>query len=265
MYWVVVILSLVLTFLLKDNQSYFASQLIVPTSTVNWLKNIFLFGQANYFKNGIIAERIVPPAWALSVELLFYLLIPYIFKTPFRTKFFFVVSFFFHLYYLFAYNNFTHRYYSLQVALLPFSLGGLLHFYQDWLTKKLKSLRLFHLIICFVVFLFITQILKFFTETIGFYANLLFTVAFIVKLEPYKQKRFDRLLGDLSYPIYLLHWVVVAFSSSVLLNKVSENNTGPDMWVDLIVLLPVLYMTSYLSVKIVENPVKVLRNKVRVN
>ena len=164
----------------------------------------------------------IPQAWTLSLEFYFYLLAPFFVKrTNIPTTIIviilcFIMRFFIYLY-GYNYNPWTYRFFPTELAL--FLLGTLS--YQLYLF--LKSKNLFHNLISFsisgIIFIlafcypFLPQqnsVPCFFNDAqLIFYSTVILGLPFLFHIS--KQNSIDRFIGELSYPIYLCHLIIIPF------------------------------------------------------
>ena len=179
--------------------------------------------------------NIVPPAWSLGVEAVFYLIVPFLSWISFRAKVFVI-------YVLIAAH--------LMVLSVPFTFGAIMscswplkesfcsHPVSDYLGTEFPLLasvpflvgfvahdmfvqgrRAFHLIVWWGMYLIIfTEVNKIYpvASNLGSH-EVLFAMVFVVPIalillatrtgKP--ASSFDRFLGDLSYPLFLSHYIVI--------------------------------------------------------
>ena len=101
---------------------------------------------------------------------------------------------------------------------------------------------------------------------IFFYSNFLICAAMVALLSgsrrlPLIPGRFDRWMGDLSYPIYLLHYQV-ALAAAALLRPAGFAFSGPDFRL-MLVLIPFILLAAWLFTVLIEHPVERLRLRVK--
>jgi peptidoglycan/LPS O-acetylase OafA/YrhL len=156
------------------------------------------------------ALTINPPAWSLAVELGFYLIAPFIVRSPRRTFLFVMVG----AVYLLAISflvfptpdlgvipqqNLTaFNYYFYPSSFLFFGLGALS--YQ--LSKGIAKPHWWAGVLLFVVLIPTTT-------NMPFWQPLVFALAIPVLFAYTKRNRTDRLIGELSYPVYILHFPIL--------------------------------------------------------
>ncbi|PRY68933.1 peptidoglycan/LPS O-acetylase OafA/YrhL [Glaciihabitans tibetensis] len=157
-----------------------------------------------------VALAINPPAWSLAVELGFYLIAPFIVRSPRRTFLFVMVG----AVYLLAISflvyptpdlgilpqqsQLTLGYYFYPSSFLFFGLGALA--YQ--LSKGIAKPHWWAGVLLFVVLVPTTI-------TMPVWQPLIFALAIPVLFTYTKHNRADRLIGELSYPVYILHFPIL--------------------------------------------------------
>lgn len=104
-------------------------------------------------------------------------------------------------------GTFATRYATLLPALLPFAVGSLICHYRDRLTA-LRSPNLS--LVAWGVHAVLWWWLPMWPWTYGLYASVILSGWVTLSLTPRRPGRFDALMGDLSYPVYLLHTIVGA-------------------------------------------------------
>ncbi|MGH2665078.1 acyltransferase family protein [Flavobacterium sp.] len=212
-YWLVLLLSLVAIFALSGNGLNPA--MYFPSSFKEWVSNISML----YFDivPHRIKPRVVPTSWALTNELVFYLLISFgISKNKTRT---FIWLFFSILYYVgtyFFYDLPTFRYSAIPASSLPFAIGAALFWLNERQTKIKGNISL----IIFLMLLFNVNAvylantgITIYTE-ISIYTNYILSAAIVLLLFQVKSnkkiKQADNFIGYFSYPIYLSHYLICA-------------------------------------------------------
>lgn len=181
----------------------------LPTSAAEWARNLGIFG----LQPGP-NPRLIPAAWALSVELTFYLAIGLLLGRGRRIAIgWLLASIGWHLYLGWEGANWVQRYFPVQAASLPFSLGAVIYHHRSWLADRLGA-RWLPLGIALAAWgANYALVPGSALEAPRFYANCLLSAAVVALLTtpPPALERFRRVdtwLGDLSYPIYLIHFLV---------------------------------------------------------
>jgi peptidoglycan/LPS O-acetylase OafA/YrhL len=161
--------------------------------------------------------RLVPPAWALTVELAFYIAIGLgVSRSARFTELWLAVGLAYTAYLVVGGASFSYRYSTFAAASLPFALGACVFHLKA--AGRLPAAVWGHdgLLIGLLVALLVNFWLG---EASGrhasggllhFYLNLVLSAGLIAHLavRPARKeaRRLDGSVGDLSYPIYLLHY-----------------------------------------------------------
>lgn len=213
-------------------------------------------------------SRLVPPAWALGVELCFYLLIAAGLGRSRRVAAWWAaVSVAVTVGMLVAGADYGTRYFSLPAASLPFSLGALLLHYREEIAARLRVVSLGAACGLYLGALALPAAFwlahggfagPFHPQNLFFYLNLAAGFVLLAKLIetrrlPLISRGWDARLGDLSYPIYLLHWPVGLFVAYALFGSPEKNLAL------LAVSAPLLLLVSYAVNRWVEAPIETLR------
>jgi peptidoglycan/LPS O-acetylase OafA/YrhL len=267
-YWVSILFSLLLiVFLGEDVTRNYHHAIFLPESAGDILKNLFLFFPVRD------VPRLTPPAWALTVELFFYICIGLgLSKSRWLVQVWCIASVIYHVYALAAGLDFSYRYYTIAAASLPFSAGAMIYHYRDGLNGlviRFTGTRAGFL--AYAVFFLI--LLNWYlgvragqSHGVFFYVNFALCSAMVailmqVRELPYLPTRMDKWLGDLSYPIYLIHYQV-ALMVIVVLGWLGMSVVRPDMLL-MYLSIPVIILTSYVMTKLVELPIERIRTIVK--
>lgn len=211
-YYIACLFSLMLTlwipseFITKIN-----NKLIYPHSLFEIVTNISILGLQQVPNR----SSLVPAAWALSIEIFYYIVISlWAGKSKIHAFIFFCLSLLYLvLCYLTNHFDLRYRYFYLGAGALPFAVGANIYFYRgqlqtfiskfSWHNALLASLTLY-------VLVFVGGFLYGENDSVFFYPNILTTSILLVVLwnAPDKFKEIDSFLGDLSYPTYLFHWQI---------------------------------------------------------
>ena len=216
------------------------------------LSNLIIFGQDIlmflgidqlghlFFSNNVFAEKIqlhnglfVPQAWTLGIELTFYLIAPFLVrKSILWIVLLLLLSFSvrYMIYYDFGlkYDPWTHRFFFSELGLflmgvLAYRIGKL---YQ--INNSKIFLFLYFIIIGNLIFYeLLDKMMDTAVHAWAFY--LLFTISLPFIFTYYKSSKIDRFIGELSYPIYIshvmiigmVHFILKKFHSLVYLSEIS--------------------------------------------
>lgn len=242
-YFAVAILSLLVHVI--NNSSFFEIYTKVPISAdiLLFLSNMFLFGQDlvmfSGIENGQLAfvtdfrkseialylGLIVPQAWTLGVELVFYLIAPFILPKQKLIWVLLVLSLAVRVYLvslgLGLKDPWTYRFFPAELSL--FLIGSLSHqvlmpFYVKAVGEKIMflskwtSMLMAMYLICYAI-IPLTEVVK--TLLLFIFFIMILPFAFIFQ----NQSGLDKKFGELSYPIYIGHMfvtgVVVSFSEKI--------------------------------------------------
>ena len=166
-------------------------------------------------------SRLVPPAWSLSVEFAFYILMPLLLsRSRMTATIWFAVSVAIHIALLAVGVRFGLRYYPSYAASLFFSAGAMVYFYWDWLRRiEINRPMLATLLGLACVFPIVVEAIGLDKSTIGYYGSIVLFVPVIITLlqirDPRWEKR-DRWLGDMAYPIFISHFFAAGVVATVL-------------------------------------------------
>ena len=272
MYWISAIFTLILIFSLGENvTANYHNALYLPTNIAEALKNFFLFFPFSE------TPRLTPPAWALTVEICFYILIGLgLSKHKKVVLSWFALSVIYHAIIIALNVGFEYQYFTIPAASLPFSAGALIFHYKDKLQRLMNTNpitsgvyfpHILGLMIMFNWYLSRQAIyLGFKLGNLFFYSSFALCALMIIvlaekKTMPFVSKKLDNWLGDFSYPIYLIHYQV-GLVVITLLGAMGYQYQRPDFSLMLIT-LPFLFIFSWLFIFMVEKPIELVRNRVK--
>ena len=199
----------------------------LPQSARAWASNLLIFGVNDQ------PQRLIPPAWSLHVELVFYCAMALgLARRRWLAVAWFAASLAWTLHANFEGQHFLLRYLPVQAASLPFSLGACLYHFRARLAVPAA-----HLWVAAPLFVANAVLAPQLWERIrveGFYTSLLAAAYLTLALSGLRQAdvgrrlwRVDRWLGDLSYPVFLGHWFAAVLASVVLFGGSAEK--GPEL------------------------------------
>ena len=217
-YWVSLAISTaVILFVGADVASNYRSVLGVPDSASVWVQNIFLI-YANPFPTEV-APRLSPATWALTIEVVFYILIGLgISRSRGITIAWFVLGLSWHLYVLATGLSYSWRYHFIPAGALPFSMGAIIYHYRDFLVRKFPisaqaiavSMGIGLMTLLMVKLGSSFDLLE--LDIAGRYLNIAnnaFLILLLLQIRPRVEVRnFDKFVGDFSYHLYILHWSI---------------------------------------------------------
>ncbi|MEQ1559730.1 MAG: acyltransferase [Methyloglobulus sp.] len=275
-YWVASIFSAGLVFYLgAETTTHYFKSIYMPTSAREYFSNIAMIFPSWYPNQ--VNPRLVPPAWALTVELFFYVLICLglskhytVIKVWLLLSVAYVVA-------TFAFGSWSDRYFPVAAASLPFSIGSAIYFiskdegiHKRFLTLGLSTKTLFILMLanCFAwsaISLLTTGALV----EIGFYLNLLICALLVYSITKCGKivdisKAHDTYIGDFSYPIYLLHWQTGILVSFVIYGE-AVHGFSTKGGVSYIVSLLVISLLAVVFMAIIDRPIQRIRSIIKAN
>lgn len=230
-YLIILLITVVLIFIFPEISSRHDS-IKIPDTIIGWFANMTMI-----FPN-IVPHRfnpkLVPTAWALTNELLYYLLISFgISKTFNRTLIWLFLSIGYYIGTYVYYDIDTYRYSAVFASSLPFAMGAILY----WVIKfnPLKKVSLTIVVLLYLIFILNAHFNYIFTELmkeISIYINMLIAFLLVYLLYhikvPKKLKNWDRYIGMYSYPIYLSHYLVAILYIAFINFGAHKNNLKLD-------------------------------------
>lgn len=170
----------------------------MPNSFYQWIGNIFMIP----FDTN---RELVPVAHALYVEVWAYMLMPFAAKSKTAAWLGLVLVFLLNYQTGFSIDTFAHRYTTFSSSILGFFVGSLcLHY--------LETLKRFAMPIPSLIAWILHAMLWWYYDpwpwTYGIYVSLILSAWVVISLFPIKVGSTDKLLGDLSYLVYLIHTTV---------------------------------------------------------
>lgn len=159
--------------------------------------------------------RLIPPTWSIAVELInYFLLWLFIARNRTTTIIALLLSITFHcLSILNGHASFETVYFPFYAAILPYSLGSGIYFLRDRFSSLTHICPYRLTLIVIIMWLLNMAMPVFYTSLLllSFYLNLgivAVLVFILARLQHDKFRIIDKFLGDISYPIFLLHYLV---------------------------------------------------------
>ena len=157
---------------------------------------------------------LVPQAWSISIEFMFYLIAPFIVTKKLKWQVTLVVfgiatkMFFDHFYYL-SFDPWTYRFFPFELAF--FVAGSLAYvFYKHIQNKGISPLIGYVLLLLCVFGVFVIDDIKMDENMRNslFYILVLVSIPYI--FAAFKNNPIDRYIGELSFSLYIGHHVIVS-------------------------------------------------------
>jgi len=150
-----------------------------------------------------------PPVFTIGIEIIFYILCPFIIKSLRHTIFFLCFGLSYHIAIkYFGVNNLMYQYHLFPSSILYFTLGILSYrLYQRGLTPIDNKTYTYFLIYAFILLLIEPLLPNLYLFIFPLFVPSLFQLT--------KNNRIDRFLGDLSYPLYMTHYIILKYFWSI--------------------------------------------------
>ena len=230
--------------------------MVLPANRDQWLANLLVLGLVPEY-----IPRLISVAWSLRVELVMYGLMAVGLARGLRaTLLWYAASLGYTLFFVLSGAPFDERYYTVQAASLPFALGALAYHLRPRLTWRR------HLPLAATLFALNWGVAHLFGKIgtdYGMYLSLLVSVYLVAVLRsppagvPSWLTRADRWLGNLSYPIFLLHWPIAVAVA------VDQGLAPRPSWDLFLAALPPVHAAALALWLAVEWPLSRLRSRVR--
>jgi peptidoglycan/LPS O-acetylase OafA/YrhL len=214
---------------------------------VEWFTNLTMVGMRITDKT-----RLIPPAWSLFIEIVFYCAMGLALSRGFLTvALWFSCSLVFTGYLIYVDAPWVDRYFAIPATSIAFSAGALLyhlkrrHAPPRWMPISAAT-------VCIINFIFWHLAWDdYFIRMHGFYIHITATAFLIFSLSGLKSFGLDRLLGSLSYPVFLCHWLVAG-----IISNLTGIETGYKLFA--VAFLPVV-LTAYAIYIVIDRPVNKIR------
>jgi len=262
-YWVVLICSMIL---FKDQIAYILHAAL-PMKIFYIFSSVFILGQDLRntdmgFGLGFIPLSLVPQAWTLVPEILFYIFAPFLLK---KSSYILLGIIIFSItlrivLYNFGFNLSFWHYLFFPIELGTFLLGSLSCRIYNFAKTNIKCEKLFNYVSLFAfIIIFFNFEMMFLPGQYGgggaagpgtypswYWAKILLTALSLPMLFHFsKDLKIDRYLGDFSYPLYISHFFVIG-----LINKLDFSKEGLDVQVILLT-----FLLSYLLKEYIDKPI----------
>lgn len=206
----------------------------------------------------------IPQAWTVGLELLFYLIAPFIVRRKIRIILILIsISVLIRCYIYFIldmpHDPWTYRFFPSELAL--FLIGTIsYHIYNYFNNNSMKLIYHKMILIIYFIILGIYNYLPDFNisldlKSVIFYILTGLSIPSIFILT--KSSKIDNRIGDLSYPIYLVHMLIIYIASQIIKQFDLNINRG-------ILVITLTIIVSYLLVKYISDPIeKIRQNRIK--
>lgn len=255
-----------------------------PSSWGEWFQNVTML----YFDFiPIRAEpRLSPPTWALTLELVCYFLISLGITRSVRVSCIWLVFGGVYLVWALLFSDHPRQfgYAAIPAAFAPFALGAILFHTRQashremtidlsaWLSRSISPAGLLILALSTVVVLAALRVVVFMLTKSDLWSMLIYLLNLVpgilvviaaleLRLAADWLQGLDRMFGELSYPIYLCHWVVgIAVAATAAELGLGDLTRGPILF---LLSTPPILLFSLVLVHVSDRPINRLRDKVR--
>lgn len=192
------------------------------------------------------------PAWSLHVEIIHFILIGAIFgRSKLLTSLWFLGTLALTIFAILRGASFDWLYFTPYGSSVAFAAGAMIHHYRDKLPVFTPKLAIAACCLLVVVGLRMPLAAA---QAGGLHASIVIAALSIAALKNLPAPRWDSALGELAYPVFLLHIPCRAAMSGLL--------DRSDAWVDVLA-IAATFILSYFVVALVERPLSLIRTKLR--
>ena len=265
LYWVAALFSLVLILWVgREFAVRYREVMSIPEGIWPVLQNIFIVFPPSS------DTRLIPPAWSLTVEIFFYIVIGLgLSKTKRIAWAWFILSIAYHVMVSILHLGWAYKYHIIPAASLPFSTGALVYLYKDEIRALIGRLNHEYIPHLLVLLMFVNLEVSYLLGTTGgfsFYANYLINTAIVMSLSNRDSLfgipgKFDKWMGEFSYPVFLIHYQV-GLLVVIVLGMFGVSIARQDMSLAF-VSLPVIAAIAWISIVTLERPMEIFRAKVK--
>lgn len=217
----------------------------------------------------------VTQAWSLRVELVFYVFMIFLCRDARIVWVWFLVSVFIVVYLNVTDTKFKFMNNTLYGSSIAFALGSLVYYCKDWL--KPRKIHLFLSFFALIFHMYFAEIIwsfpsvgggiqaGFYPHHFGIYANTVLATYFLLAIVCLNLTRggdnwygkLDKFLGDITYGIFLSHWVAIALARHLFSPDSSK-------WIQDIVALIITHIIAIVLFYYFETPInRKFRDRIR--
>lgn len=219
-----------------------------------------LYFTSNFRESNIFVYKFLflPQAWSISIELMFYIVAPFIVRRKLKYIVLLILlsillRAYIYFYLNLAFDPWSYRFFPTELALFLF--GSLAYKFYETIDHN-KKLATSHYLVILIYFILIFSHKQILDSSIilsqlklwGIYILSIFVIPYLFFIT--KNNRIDKFIGELSYPIYLIHMLVIAILSRFSFESYLSETAC---------IVSVLF--SILLIKYIEEPIEVFRQK----
>jgi len=212
----------------------------------DWLQTISIIGLQPR------SPILLVPAWSLHVEIIHFILIGAIFaRSRLLTALWFFCALAITIVAILRGVSFDWLYFTPYGSTVAFATGAMIHQFRDKLPAFSPNLAI--AACCVLVVVGLRMPLEI-AHAGGLHASIVIAALSIVALKNLPTPRWDAALGELAYPVFLLHIPCRAAMAGLLGRS--------DAWVDVLA-IGATFVLSYGVVALVERPLSLIRTRLR--
>lgn len=258
-YWLVMLATLPFAARFPDIAHSINGSLGVPQNSNDWLVNITVIGIDNIV-GGLAPNTLVPPAWSLAVELIGWMLLAWVVgkKSALRNFIILAIAYRLFLIYLVRWIHFRSvalGFFSPLACLFCFALGTILHHRRKWGFKDIP-LKTGRVVLLMPILIFVINI-DFHICVLMNCITIYYLSGIETKRLPAWLQRLDKFMGDLAYPLFLVHMLLALIFLAY--RPELHTNSWPLFWT----VLPVANAVAILMHYGIELPVNKLRRVIK--
>lgn len=205
-----------------------------------------------YYMFGASIPHIVPPAWSLGLELSFYLIFPAILIFRIREAFFAASVAVFMLAYFQVIDTDIYGYRLLPGTLFIFLCGSFMKKQSAYLASLPKATAIASALL---FSLLISGAIAKGHHSVEVLAGIAFGIPAISILSKLPRNRFDEMLGNISYGVFLCHFTVIYLMYASGITDIT--------WWYLAAVIPASIIMGLISFKLIEKPALDYRHRLR--
>lgn len=280
MYFLVIGLTVgVISVLGEEKASTFREVLAIPATFGQWIQNL-TFIYWNWFPSWV-APRLSPPSWALTIEMFYYLLISVgLSRFRWSTWLWFAAGLGWFVWVVATQQDLNYGYFHIASGALPFSLGALAWHYRSELdaligrvTSQQNKAAIWLVGAGFAGMIAATGIRMFMTimgwdesrETVVMFLHTFVAFVLIIGTTrltlPQALRKWDKVLGGLSYPVYISHFMfalLVAQATGLAAPECNLHSIGTAL-----ISIPVMLAGCWVLNMLIDTPIERIRDRVR--
>jgi len=248
-----------LLFLLFTNVAIFGQDITLFLGMNTASGNMFFTSTFLSTDPAFFTFLLVPQAWTLGLELVFYLIAPFIVRRNISIIVVIIIGSLlirgFTYLYFGSYDPWTFRFFPSELAL--FLLGTISYRMYRWLQENYFCKKgqyliaiVFYTILIYFQFLPIKNVSSFHLISWSFYLLTCLSLPIVFQLS--KSSRFDNRIGELSYPIYISHFLVILSIRPFIARYEFQAYAG-----ELSILFTII--TAYILIRVVSDPIDKIR------